>query len=898
MRAAVCRAAVLWIAGIASAQPALIRDIEPGAGGVAGADPYGIVKMDGVLYYGAWDLEHGFELWRSDGSAAGTHIVADVQPGPVGSLPRQLTVVGSTLFFVANDGTSGFALWSTDGTGAGTRLLRAVGADPDDPTEQMSFPRQLTALGTRLLFTARGSLNEVTLWSSDGTPEGTHAVLALGDIVSLADYRQARPMAVVGNEAWLVTRRFGHRALFRTDGTAGGTTLVWTETGYPPACCGGTDVAAAFGALVVFRGSDASGREALWRSDGTPGGTFVLASSASGLSTGEFTQVGATLYFAAAEGSVSPPQTFTALWRSDGTPGGTSQVVSFAPARIGQLTGAAGRVFFVVEIQTFGNQELGVSDGTPAGTRIFPMSLGRTFVAGAGDHATFVGNAGTVGVSDGTTAGTVILREGLFVTGGAVWGDLELAPLGTHPALKCLEGECFFRARQWTDRNSPAGQRRFALWRTDGTADGTRPASSRPRPGRGSWPEQFTGNGASHYFSTSLAMERAPNGEGVVHLMKTDGTAQGTTPVMSWAYYPGECDVWGTQGEQCRLWGLAPVGQHVLFFRTSSSTTLAELWSSDLTPAGTQRLRWDFTVDTVRNGMGTVGGRLVFSDQDWIWASDGTAAGTVPVAELVGPITDNLQFTLVGGKLFFAAPAGLHTTTGTPGSVQLVKAVPAAELTGVAEVLFFSSNGELWKSDGTAAGTVRVAATQHASRLTAAGARVFFTAWDAAHGTELWVSDGTAAGTERVADLRAGYESSEPDALTAEGQRLFFTADNGVWGRELWVSDGTREGTWPVADIHPGTASSLGEGPILVAGGGRVFFPAFTPATGVELWSSDGTEQGTALVQDIAPGAPSANPRELAVVGDRLYFSADDGLRGQEPWSLPLGPSIAAERVD
>lgn len=123
----------------------------------------------------------------------------------------------------------------------------------------------------------------------------------------------------------------------------------------------------------------------------------------------------------------------------------------------------------------------------------------------------------------------------------------------------------------------------------------------------------------------------------------------------------------------------------------------------------------------------------------------------------------------------------------------------------------------------------------------------------------------------------------------ALGTRVLFSADNGLSGRELWTSDGTREGTHLVADLVPGRESALDHGPIAVAAGSRVYFPARTREHGLELWSSDGSAAGTMLVQDIAPGARSSNPRALTAIGTRLFFSADDGVRGQEPWGLSLG---------
>src|SRR5947209_8369307 len=82
------------------------------------------VAMNGALYFAATDLTHGTELWKTDGTAAGTVIVDDIDPGTLGSNPTSLTVVGSTLFFAASDGVHGPELWESDGTTAGTVMVK------------------------------------------------------------------------------------------------------------------------------------------------------------------------------------------------------------------------------------------------------------------------------------------------------------------------------------------------------------------------------------------------------------------------------------------------------------------------------------------------------------------------------------------------------------------------------------------------------------------------------------------------------------------------------------------------------------------------------------------------------------------------------------------------------
>ncbi|MEZ5990302.1 MAG: hypothetical protein R3F30_14515 [Planctomycetota bacterium] len=66
--------------------------------------------------------------WRTDGTAAGTTMVADINAGAGSSSPHYLTVVGSLLYFRANDGRNGYELWVTDGTKAGTWMVADIWA--------------------------------------------------------------------------------------------------------------------------------------------------------------------------------------------------------------------------------------------------------------------------------------------------------------------------------------------------------------------------------------------------------------------------------------------------------------------------------------------------------------------------------------------------------------------------------------------------------------------------------------------------------------------------------------------------------------------------------------------------------------------------------------------------
>ncbi len=76
--------------------------------------------MNGALYFTADDNIHGLELWKSDGTLAGTILVKDFNPGSKGSSVHSLTVMNGVLFFAANDGVHGEEMWKSDGTAGGT----------------------------------------------------------------------------------------------------------------------------------------------------------------------------------------------------------------------------------------------------------------------------------------------------------------------------------------------------------------------------------------------------------------------------------------------------------------------------------------------------------------------------------------------------------------------------------------------------------------------------------------------------------------------------------------------------------------------------------------------------------------------------------------------------------
>ena len=96
-------------------------------------------------FFAASDATHGEELWVTDGTAAGTRLVKDIQPGVTASDINWMARFNDKVVFAADDGTNGMELWISDGTETGTYMVKQIhefgdGSNPNAFTQFMITP--------------------------------------------------------------------------------------------------------------------------------------------------------------------------------------------------------------------------------------------------------------------------------------------------------------------------------------------------------------------------------------------------------------------------------------------------------------------------------------------------------------------------------------------------------------------------------------------------------------------------------------------------------------------------------------------------------------------------------------------------------------------------------------
>lgn len=245
----------------------------------------GLTVFNGSLYFAGQRAgispNEGVELWKSNGTSAGTSLFKDVAVGSAAASPSGFLASGAFLYFTADDGVGGRELWKTDGTPGNTGLVVNL-----NPTGSSS-PADLTDVNGTLYFTADDGTGR-KLWKTTGLGATLVATGDLGELEAVNDKLFFRATdSSAGAELWVTDTTGTRRVIDLRPGP---------EWSFPSNLT-------AVGGAVYFSADDGVNGKELWRSDGTDVGTLrVLGVDSPGLQgsfPSELVVINGTLYFTA-----------------------------------------------------------------------------------------------------------------------------------------------------------------------------------------------------------------------------------------------------------------------------------------------------------------------------------------------------------------------------------------------------------------------------------------------------------------------------------------------------------------------------------------------------------------------------------------------------------------------
>jgi ELWxxDGT repeat protein len=780
----------LWRSDGTRSGTRIVADIAPGsASGVELAYRQSLTWVGGALYFPASDGRLGTELWRSDGTASGTRRVTDLCPGACDSEPTSLAPLGDRLLFAARPSGAqptddGFFLYSTDGTRAGTRRVGSV----ELPGGQSATSIQ--SLGALAVFEGIGAGTGLEPWVTDGSDAGTRT---LADLSDAAGSTHVREWVRNGSSLYFVAQTTGaapdsaDSEVYVTDGTPTGTTRLTDifPAGEPEA---GPDGLVAFGSGVAFRGlteteasiwyvggpraspmrlssiarpdtsfrgasvpvvannrmvfsvSDGGSRRDVLSSDGTVAGTQRIGEHA-----------GDNLIWANGRHAffIAPGDGSGDLARTDGTVAGTIPLLEFGIDDSGLsldpvVVPLPAGVWFAADIASTG-LEPWFSDGSAVGTR----SLGELNGAGATQSSAPTGFVGTqntayfrasdnvvpdrLWTTDGTRAGTTVVRT---ATGDAV-------RLASDP--------------HWTGTFTLFASDSGGLWRTDGTATNTVPVA--PLLGTLELDAAQTRDGITYFVQRETPF--------VSRLVRTDGTSSGTRFATSLSE-PAELlrvERFQVFTDSVVLTALSSSGGRRLW-SVDRATNLATLIPSNCELGGAV----EFVAASATNAF-----FLATSSRGRaICITDGTANGT---SAFVG-----------------ATGADAFVIMGRLGLRLVFATCPPLSQTDVCSLRAFDPSSGRIEDIGNA--------PVNSDGIEINGALVYTVARCVAirngacepsnlRNYELWRTDGTIAGTRRLADLGRARAALPSGMVGRIGGAAIFASPTESGQSGLWRTDGT-----------------------------------------------------------------------------------------------------------
>jgi ELWxxDGT repeat protein len=229
------------------------------------------VEMNGLLYFVAQDSYYNDELWVTDGTQQGTHLVKEINPyGGAGI--SGLHKVGNHLVFSATTdsgdvwATKTYDLYVSDGTAQGTFML----ADLNEWSGDFLTGSRVISFNNKFVFCSSSHV-----MVTDGTISGTN------QLSPITQYAQGFGYCEMNGKVYFAINQNNSIEIWSTDGSAPGTMMAMNLTSSNAAIQYASEMKAYNGKLYIVGAPVGQGND-LYTYDGNPNGTVSKVTLASG----------------------------------------------------------------------------------------------------------------------------------------------------------------------------------------------------------------------------------------------------------------------------------------------------------------------------------------------------------------------------------------------------------------------------------------------------------------------------------------------------------------------------------------------------------------------------------------------------------------------------------------
>ncbi|SEP79960.1 T9SS type A sorting domain-containing protein [Flavobacterium urocaniciphilum] len=265
----------------------IVKDIMTG---ISGSAPAGFCKIGSDVIFKASSVGNPGKLWKTDGTDIGTSQIPVTEPFYI--VNSDMVKLGNKVVFFAHNTVDGYEPYVSDGTASGTFMLKNINPGGNSlPTQAQGL--HLKVVGNYCFFIANDGV-DFGLWRTDGTTAGTIKLNSENNNISDSAYS-----AVDNEKLWYINYNFSgsgaNSKLIVTDGTIEGTSVVHSTLSYPQN-------------LKVYKGSvwmqsrdlGSPANAEVWRSDGLQVNTnlaFDVGNGAFSSNPNGFFELNGKLYF-------------------------------------------------------------------------------------------------------------------------------------------------------------------------------------------------------------------------------------------------------------------------------------------------------------------------------------------------------------------------------------------------------------------------------------------------------------------------------------------------------------------------------------------------------------------------------------------------------------------------